>query len=335
MSRIMIRPDMKTAGGETSDIVLDGRFIGTLTLVYRENDRLSGSIQLEENSFDVTEKEEVELFVTEYIQAFSNAVNALECSVVVTHSPYEHIVNVEEILEVEDDLESADGDELEQVELYSSLEDEEPAGYYELVAVNEHSDEVEYHIYDDHEEWIAEAFVHIDDRYVHGDIHWLFDPSEEEADDITELLVSDFDEEQIDQFDIHHFFEDEMIFHLELYSSEDEDVLELGELDINDPEEEDYTVVLARDDGDTLIYEIYRQSTGGLPIGSATIDIGRRKLTGFIDFRDPACADDSEIIAALLMQELDNEKHYDSLNLTMLHNNEAFEEMLIESETVH
>jgi hypothetical protein len=100
-------------------------------------------------------------------------------------------------------------------------------------------------------------------------------------------------------------------------------------------ESDDYTIVLARDDEDTLTYEIYRQSHGGLPIGTATIDISHRVLTGFIDFRDPASNDDLDTIAALLMQELDKEKEYDGINLTMLYQNEPIDEMIIECDQVH
>jgi hypothetical protein len=96
-----------------------------------------------------------------------------------------------------------------------------------------------------------------------------------------------------------------------------------------------YSVILVRDDGDTLTYDLYDQALGGLPIGQATVDVSSRELTGFIDFRDPGSSIDSEFIGSLLMNELDKEKDYESLNLTMLVNNEPVDEILFETETIH
>ncbi|WP_010274794.1 hypothetical protein [Paenibacillus senegalensis] len=345
MSRIMIRPDMKTAGGETSDIMLDGRFIGALTLVYRENERISGAIQLEDNSFDDSYKEEVEAFITDYIQAFSNSINAPECSVIVTHSSYEHIVNVEEIMEEDEDLDPVLEDEYDDGTEYTAEEDEMQAGYYELVEVNETDNEVEYHVYDEEENWIAEVIVQIDDHYGHGDIHWLHEPSDEEIDGVTELLVFDFDDTEIMSMDIHHFYEGRMLVHMELYAEDEQQELAYEAEDDSEAYDDDqetisglsndYSVVLIRDDQDTLTYEIYRQPSGGLPIGTATIDIESRALTGFVDLRQKDIGEETEVIAALLMQELDKEKDYDSLNLTMLHGDEIVEEIMMETENLH
>ncbi|CRF29119.1 Uncharacterised protein [Mycobacterium tuberculosis] len=72
-----------------------------------------------------------------------------------------------------------------------------------------------------------------------------------------------------------------------------------------------------------------------MPIGTATVDISERQLTGFIDFREPGTTDDRELIATMLMEELDKEKDYEAINLTMMHNNRLIEEVLFETEYVH
>ncbi|GIP33922.1 hypothetical protein [Paenibacillus sp. J2TS4] len=330
MANLIVRPDLKTVGGETGDILLNGRFIGTFTLVYRENDRVSGSVQLEKKSLSAADKEEVELFLTQYIQSFTDAVNADECSVVVTYSSYEHIVNAEEIETAgETDVE----EEFEETE--SIADDEEDAvGYYELVAVNETPNSVHYHVYDEQEEWLVEAFLDIEQDRVEGEIHWVHEPSEEEIDEVTELIVSDFDSNQIDHILLEHYYDQEILTIMEL--DHESLVSEDGKPDsLNGKLDDDYLVVLIRDDGDTLTYEIYQQSRGALPIGTATIDLGSRQLTGFIDFREPEHARDSEEIAALLLNELDKEQDYESLSLTMLSHNKTIEEMYIESAPVH
>jgi hypothetical protein len=82
---------------------------------------------------------------------------------------------------------------------------------YSLVIVGEGRSNVEYHIYDEEQEWSAEALISIQGEDVSGEIHWLFDPTEEEIEAITELLVSDFDEEAIDTIVLHHHYENNLI----------------------------------------------------------------------------------------------------------------------------
>jgi hypothetical protein len=352
MANVFMRPDLKTAGGEISDILLNGRYVGSLSLVFREYDRVSGAIQLEEPSLPSTDKDEVLEYLNQYVEAFASSVEAEECTVCVTYSSFDSFIDPFEesgIYQVQDvgldeNDEGLDDDiyfddvDREQFETLN-MEKEK----YHLVIVGEGRRKVEYHIHDEDEEWVAEAMMRIQGDDVAGEVYWLFEPTEEEVEDITELLVSDFNEEEIDTFVINHNFEDERIETIDLTHT---DLLDRAievtpakrtrELNTVQPrEEEDYTVVLARDDEDMLTYEIYQQSHGGLPIGTATVDISQRLLTGFIDFRDRANTNDLDKIAALLMRELDKEKEYTGINLTMLYENEPVDEMVIECEQVH
>jgi hypothetical protein len=215
------------------------------------------------------------------------------------------------------------------------------AVYYELVAVGEKRGRIDYHVYDKDQELVAEASMRVRGRDVSGKVNWMHNPVEEELEHVTDLIVSDFDENEIDTFVIKMVYDKKI---LEIIELTHEDLLADEELPGTEAayrendrrsRDEEYTVVLARDDGDMLTYEIYQQSRGGLPIGTATIDISQRQLTGFIDFREEGNVDDREYIAALLMQELDKEKDYDTMNLTVLHKNEPVEEMMFETEQVH
>jgi hypothetical protein len=70
-------------------------------------------------------------------------------------------------------------------------------------------------------------------------------------------------------------------------------------------------------------------------MGTASIFIRERKISGFIYCRYRVDSDDREYIATLLMQEIDKEKEFESLNITMLFQNQPFEELMFESDTVH
>jgi hypothetical protein len=328
MANVFLRPDLKTAGGEVNDILLNGRYVGSMSLVYRENERISGAVQLEEPSMPDSEKEDILDYVDRYIQAFADAIQAEVYSVPVTYSAFDCFIEPFDELRI-DGINAINLDEESDEESDEDVLDDLDKGVYELVIVDESRRKVEYHVYDEDQEWVAEAVMRINGDDVHGEVRWMFDPTEEEIEDITELLVSDFDEEQVDTFVINHNHEDEIVETIDLTHEE------LLDKHTEQAEDDDYTIVLARDDEDMLTYEIYQQSHGGLPIGTATIDITHRVLTGFIDFRDPASNEDLDTIVALLMQELDKEKEYDGINLTMLYQNEPIDELIIECDQVH
>jgi len=345
VAAIMLRPDLKTSGGEIHDILLNGRYAGNMTLVYRERDRIGGAVQLDRTTMSEEDKEEVVAFVRNYIQDLIMAVRAVDCDVIVTNSPYDHIIatNRDEAghLKELDDAESVDGanrfgldDDPTIGDEDSDTQDRIEMKRYELVIVGESRNKIEYHVYDEHMDWQAEALFTIRGTDCSGEIHFVHAPTEDEIEAVADLIVSDFDENEIDSFDIrvlHDGVELERIelTHEDLIDDDETPSFAFG------ADENDFTVTLARDDGDMLTYEIYSQSRGGLPIGSATVDIENRQLSGFIDFRDPCTEEEREIIATLLMRELDKEKDYQTLNLSVMHGNEKIDEMLFESENVH
>lgn len=368
MAGVVLRPDLRTAGGETSDILYKGRYVGTLVLVYREQDRICGSVQLEKESLSSRDKEAIDRFVEDYIQGLIHALRAKHCDVLVTHSVYDHVIATDseweaedadqlyedepEVIWVTDDDDLGDWDVQEREifrmdeaegryddDLSETDNDFRNPVYYELALTKETANQVEYHVYDKDQEWVAEIILRIAGNDVVGDVHWMFNPLDEEIEVVTNLVVTDFDDDTVDTFMIDHCFEDEVIetvelTHKDLLDGEDgEDVRQAwGTSD----DLEDFTVVLARDDQDTLTYEIYNQSEGGLPIGTATVDISRKQLSGFIDFRKAVTRPGTrEKIASLVMQELDKEKDYSTISFTMLQMNKPIDEIIFENEPVH
>jgi hypothetical protein len=377
VSTIILRPDLKTSGGEIHDILLNGRYAGNMALIYRERDRIGGAVQLDRSSITDEDKQEVMQFVQNYIQDLIVAVRAVDCDVIVTNSPYDHIIATnrdelgqlkemddadepyelymdEDFLDEEEalfdaetldnnddfDIGDEDADTMDVIEMggvrrgrTGADASDRKAAYYELVIVGESRNKMEYHVYDQDMNWQAEAFFQLRGTDCFGEIHFMFEPSEDEIEAITDLIVSDFDEDEVDTFDIRVMFEGNELEHIEL---KHEDLMETAEFSLEEEaQESNFTVTMARDDGDMLTYEIYNQTRGGLPIGTATVDIANRQLSGFIDFRDPCTEEEREIIATLLMRELDKEKDYKTLNLSVIHRNEKIDEMLFESETVH
>lgn len=428
MSKIAIRPDMRTSNGEVSDLVLNGRYVGNITLVYREGSRMSGSVQLERSTLSPGDKRRVVEYVQEYINSFASAIEAEDCDVIVTYSHFDQVIamehNIGQIEYFLDEVEEADeldydmSTELEpdekstsyetygqQADYYESDDDpasyglrerhvgddsaEEPASYeprgrrsehperferrvirdesahapprtrerrgaaggargarltepdltirddyeaerFELVITGEHDDSIEYHIYGHNRRWLAEAFVTLYDSDVIGEINWIEEPTPDRIESAVDLLVSDFDDDLVDSFQLEVKHNGEL---LEVYELEHEDIADYEDVLMESGRDaEDYSIHLVRDDGDTLTYDIFSRDSGGsIPIGTATVDISRRELTGHIDFREIADEDDHERIATLLMRELDKDKDYDSFNITVLYKNRRIDELLFEN----
>jgi hypothetical protein len=342
MNGLIIRPDLKTAGGEVSDIVFHDEFVGTLTLVYRESDRLSGSIQLEQQSLSASDKQETIQFLQNYVQQLIDALQVQTCEVIVTYSDYDQFIATNEHDDEEAFLEwQRDESRFEDVDpednMDFDMQDEQQVDDlgYKLVIVAEKRNAVEYHINGPDTELVAQASVTMVGTDVTGSVDWKSYPLDKEMELAAELIVSDFNENEVDSYFLTMTYQGDVIetydlLHNDLYEDTEE------ALDYQDePDRSDYTIVMARDDGDILTYEIYQQSHGGLPIGTATMDISHRQITGFIDFRQPGSSDDREFIATLLLEELDKEKEFESVNLSMLHNNQLIDELLFETEQVH
>jgi hypothetical protein len=326
MADIRIRPDLKTAGGEVNDILYRGRYAGMMTLVYREGDRICGAVQLEKDALTAKEKKRVFDFVHFYIRSLSGALNIAAGEVLVTYSKYDHILTAEQNIGGIGEFADTKRDRVRQASLRQQNQAKKSEDY-ELVIVGEHGNQVEYHIYDSRREWIAEALMSIYGTDVVGEVNWNADPDEEQIGLIADLLVSDFDEAQIDSFVIDMKFAGEIV-----------ETVELTHKDLLAPAADAadgcFSAVLVRDDEDSLTYEIYR-SGGTRPFGTATVDISRRTVTGFVDLYHFAGSDDRESIAVALLGQVEKEIDCESFNVTFLHNNQPLDEVLFENEPAH
>ncbi|WP_068773730.1 hypothetical protein [Paenibacillus sp. FJAT-26967] len=347
MAHIVLRPDLKTAGGEVTEILVDGRFAGIISLVYREGERMAGGIQLEDVELTPEDKHEVDIFMRDYIQWQVDALNIRECDIVLTYGSYDLIIGTPENdsdteaaytddeTELEwtrDDLEYEDYEQ-DGLEDLSMVEKDHAAAYdaepdYELVLIEENRGRVRYQLFDPGSRLVAEASCRIYGTEAVCMLDWVFDPLEEEMELASNLIVADFQEEETENFLFHSRFDGEIVDTLEI-SLEEFDADEL------DAEGDEFSVILSRDDGDTLTYEIYDQEYGGLPVGIATIDVSEADCTGFIDFSQTDNSRERQVIAGLLMEELDKEQEYDSLHISMLYRNKLIDEIMFENIPVH
>jgi hypothetical protein len=369
MAQITLRPEFRTAGGEVNDLELDGKYAGTITLIYRENDRLIGSIQLDKALLSQHDKTRLAMWADDYVHSLADALGVEECEVLVTYAKIDHIVTGFDTGLDDRSDDELDDDKFEYMLDESRLEDIIDSGNrdeytmdddreqhspirLELVIVGEEDNRIEYHIYGKKKAWLAEAMFVVEETEVFGDVNWMVKPSEDEMEAATELIVSDFDEEEIDSFLIEMRYQGVTLESIELTH---EDMLALenqwanneslnevkptelsmyGDDSDYDVDSRSYSVKLIRDDADALTYDICDRSHKGLPVGRATVDISHRQLTGFIELHEPTRSKDREIVAIALLRELEKSKEYESFNVTMLHDNKRIEDILFENDSV-
>jgi hypothetical protein len=360
MGQISLRPELVTAGGEACGIMLDNQYVGSLTLLYREEDRIWGTVQLDEDVLDADEKEEIDVFVHRYVESMIDAVGAPECLVTATYSTYDHIISTDQLGEVEEivEVESFDFDDDDEDMDYLGMLDDgveyefEDDDYYQveeidteedfqLAIVGESRNMVEYQLLNKHNDLVAEAELQLHRGDVVGDIYWNYDPSDEEIDEIAQIIVSDFDPDQVDTFTLNMYYGEEQIATLELTHEDffdSDEVLDVSEdddglyVDVYADEDIQLFFDLIRDDIDSITFDIYEdEGKRNHRLGTVVLDMNNREITGLVDFVNPRDKEIREQIAYRMIEELDKETEYDTFTITMQYQDEVIDEFVFDT----
>ncbi|UPK46059.1 hypothetical protein [Paenibacillus pabuli] len=347
--KVELIPDIRTSGGEVMDIMVEGIYAGSLLLVFREGDRVSGSLQMEQDSLpDETEQYIVEQ-VHEYIRALTDAVNAAEYEVIVSfgtlHSVLQKSESQTDVLiqsPQSEDTYNHDGQNdwagVNEVHVIPSSQAEsftyeDPEHLLEMEMVSAGRSISTYVFNDAHGQELAEASLKQYGADVQGEIHWYDEPAENYQDAAAELLVRELDEEIIDTITIRMWHQGQELESAEWVHRDfaDEDELEAEEdLEEIEAAEEACYVMLVRKDREFRVYELFLQERGGLPVGTATIDTSQADLSGYMDYQVPGTSAQRKSLVEVLMRELDKELEFDTLHLTMLYRNQIIDEAMIE-----
>ncbi|WP_019424321.1 hypothetical protein [Paenibacillus sp. OSY-SE] len=247
MAEVQLRPDFRTMSGEAIDVLWQGTYVGVLSLLYREQERLQGSFIIDAQACQDESLVIVEQNIERYVRHVAEALGAADFEVVFVLGQVRRIVA---------------GDE-------EKGEFEDEAGTYEM----------EYEQY----EMEPTALV------------------------ITSSACCTTSDETLgDRSDI--VAQPKRL---------------IGEANAH------IHVVLARDDGNALLYDLYSDASGSLPIGAATVSTDGEQLAGYIDFRVPGTCAEREVIAKALVKQLAEEQSFDVLHLTMMFRNEIIDELLM------
>ncbi|WP_433752572.1 hypothetical protein [Paenibacillus amylolyticus] len=336
--------DLRTSGGEVQDVMVNGQYAGSLLLVYREGDRLSGSLQIEQESLpDGTEQHIVEK-VHAYVRSLADALQAAYYEVLVSCGSLHSVLHKTESETVwsSEDMNHDEGsyDEIDNMESKVipvsqaesfTYEDRDQVLEMEMVSAGR---SISTYIFNDVEgQELAEASLKQYGADVQGEIHWYDEPEEHQMEAAAELLVRELDEDIIDTITIRMWHQGNELETLEWihrdFTEEFEDTDE-SDLYASEAAEEACYVMLKRKDREFRVYELFLQERGGLPVGTATIDTSQSDLTGYIDYEVPGTSVQRKSLVEVLMQELDKEMEFDTLHLTMLYRNQIIDEARID-----
>ncbi|WP_145146845.1 hypothetical protein [Paenibacillus xylanexedens] len=336
--------DLRTSGGEVQDVMVNAQYAGSLFLVYREGDRLSGSLQIEQESLpDDTEQRIVEK-VHAYVRSLADALEAAYYEVLVScgslhsvlHKPESETAwSSEDMVHDEERYDEIDSSDVKvipgsQAESFT-YEDRDHVLEMEMVSAGR---SISTYIFNDADgQELAEASLKQYGADAQGEIHWYDEPEENQLEAAAELLVRELDEDIIDTITIRMWHQGNELEALEWihrdFSEEFEDTNE-SDLDELEAAEEASYVMLKRKDREFRVYELFLQERGGLPVGTATIDTSQSDLTGYIDYEVPGTSIQRKSLVEVLMQELDKEMEFDTLHLTMLYRNQIIDEARID-----
>ncbi|MBN3522761.1 hypothetical protein [Paenibacillus apiarius] len=252
MTEVQLRPDFRTMSGEAIDVLWQGAYVGVLTLLYREQERLQGSFIIDAQACQDEALVIVEQNIERYVRHVAEALGADDFEVVFVLGQVRRIVS--------------GGDEEGEFEDEAVMYGMENGQQYEM-----------------------EPSVMV------GSSSACVARPDELAADRAEIVA--------------------------------QPKRLIGEADAR------IHVVLARDDGNALLYDLYSDASGSLPIGAATISTDGEQLSGYIDFRVPGTCAEREVIAKALVKQLAKEQSFDVLHLTMMFRNEIIDELLVYCES--
>jgi hypothetical protein len=333
MGQITLRPELVTHHGEAKGILIDDRYVGTITLLYRQEEQIWGTVQLDEEVLEVDEKDQVSQYIHQYVDDMTEALGASDCFVTLSYSMFDYIISDDHMGEVEEVVEVIEDDQPYDEGDWESEHDKE----LQLAIVGESRHKVEYQLLGRDHHLIADAILTLYRGDVRGEINFHLEPTDSEIDEAVEIIVSDFDPDQIDTFYFTVFnHEQEKIAvldltHGDILDQEDEDVLYI---DVYEDEDEDVQLDIdcVRDDIDAISYEVYEYDLDNHKelLGMVTIDVGQDEATAYMELLNPRDKKIREQIACRLIDELEDVASFDTLSITMAYQEEIIDEFVFD-----
>lgn len=198
MANVVLKPELRTPGGETVSIYVNDEWAGDLYLVYREGDVLTGTIQIDTSKVEEEELDNVTEEVRTYVEHLNAALGVEESSVVMMYGdisavvemePFSGVVDEEGDIELEMVGDEEDDDYFEDDEdEYEDLEDEP----FHLSVVYRNGEHTKYQLHNEEHEALGLVAVDEIGDNVSGRVEFWEEPDEEQTNDVARMLARTF-----------------------------------------------------------------------------------------------------------------------------------------------
>ncbi|WP_018130643.1 hypothetical protein [Effusibacillus pohliae] len=218
MTVVSLKPELRTAGGETVSIYCDDDWAGDVYLVYREGDLLTGTVQIDTGKVSERNLEYVLDEVRTYISHLAAALNITTSSVVMMHGDIEQILEIEPLDHDDPEDERLDGTyetDLDSDNVFDELhmaEDPEPEmEEYHLSLVSDEGNHAKYELHDDFDNVIGMVAVDEIGDSVTGRVDFWVEPDKGEPEQVAEMLFHTFKNDSVNQISFTMNYEDQHI----------------------------------------------------------------------------------------------------------------------------
>lgn len=195
MKNVVLKPELRTPGGETVSIYCDDEWAGDLYLVYREGDVLTGTIQIDTRKVGEHELDDVTDEVRTYVEHLNSALGVENSSVVMMYGDISSVVEMEPYHVAGDEetllYEEADEDEFED-DVYLQDEDMGEEGDYHLSVAYEDGEHTKYHLHDSDHNTLGMVSVDEIAENVSGRVEFWEQPEEDDTTEVARMLARTF-----------------------------------------------------------------------------------------------------------------------------------------------
>lgn len=207
MQNVVLKPELRTPGGETVSIYFNEEWAGDLYLVYREGDTLTGTMQIDTGKVSDDDFEFIEEEVRIYVNHLNSALGVTNSSVVMVHGDISSVIEMEPMDAVDED-EEEDLDDREMI--LADFEDPDTYDYdgyesnvysddevyhevpFHLSLVYKKGEHTKYHLLDDDDYTLGVVSVDEIADNIAGRVELWDRLDEDETNDVARMLTREF-----------------------------------------------------------------------------------------------------------------------------------------------
>jgi hypothetical protein len=231
MKNVVLKPELRTPGGETVGIYCNDEWAGDLYLVYREGDILTGTMQIDTSKVHENELDAVADEVRTYVEHLNAALGVQDSSVVMMYGDISSVVEmepyhvageevlvdtaIEEEMDEDDYEDDEEGIYVSEQDLYDDVEPTDSE--FHLSVAYKNGEHTKYHLHDDDHNTVGVISVDEIAENVSGRVEFWEMPDEDQTADVARMLAREFSDGETEQLSFTMNYQDQHLgdMHLE------------------------------------------------------------------------------------------------------------------------